>query len=122
MAVPIGVLIHAGGTSTPTPYFTPWSGRGGNSAVFVADVIALNLSSSGAGYKILITVQTKNSEDVDPGTDLGTFAEISTVPSSPPTKYLTGLKELFRYKIEVFGSAASDWVHMRMLGPSWLSN
>ena len=125
MAVPIGVLIHATHQTNPTPYLTPWSGRGGNAGVFVADVIALNLTAG--DQKVVITVQTKNSEDADDNSqpssqDLGSFENITSVPSTPPTKYLSGFKELYRYKIRVFGSVSSDWAHMRMLRPSWITN
>lgn len=123
--VPIGVLIHATGTSSPTPYFTPWSRRGGNAAVFVADVIALHLTAMTSSYRVVITVQTKNSEDADASgssQDVGVFDDIQTLPASPRTKYLSGFKELFRYKVEVYGDASDDWVHMRMLDPSWLRN
>jgi hypothetical protein len=119
---PIGVLIHAAGNPATTSYFTRWSGRGGNSAVFVADVIALNLSGGG---KVKITIQTKNSEDPDAtgsSQDLGAFDDITALPGAPRTRYLSGLKELYRFKITVDGSASADWVHMRMLAPSWLPN
>jgi len=122
--LPIGVLIHAGGPS-PAPYFTPWAGRGGNAAVFVADIIALNLTASGFTPKVVITVQTKNSEDVDSTTtsqDVGSFADITGSSPTPPTKYLSEFKELYRYKIVVKGDPGVDWVHMRMLTPSWLPN
>jgi hypothetical protein len=121
----IGQLLHANGTTNPdpTPYFTPWTGRGGNSAVFVVDVIALNLTAGGA--QVVITVQTKNSEDpdaTDASQDVGSFDAITTLPTTPLTKYLSGFEELVRYKITVKGSASDDWVHMRMLAPSWLRN
>jgi hypothetical protein len=119
-----GSSIHATGTVAPTPYFTAWTGRGGDSAIFVADVIALNLTTSPA--KLVITIQSKNSEDPDAaGTaqDLGAFDDITPpIPSTPRTRYLSGLKELYRFKIEVYGNPSSDWVHMRMLRPSWLRN
>lgn len=118
MAV-IGQMIAATDATTPAPYYTPWRGRGGNAAVFVADVIAMNTA------KVKIAVQTKNSEDADAsGTsqDLGYFDDITSLPSTPRTKYLAGFKELVRYKIEVFGSPDDNWVHMRMLAPSWLAN
>lgn len=123
MVVPIGVLLHATHATNPTPFYTAWDGRGGNAAVFVADIIALNLTSG--DQKVVITVQTKNSEDpdaTDASQDLGSFANIVTAGDPPVTKYLAGLKELFRYKIRVFGSVSADWVHMRMLRPSWVSN
>lgn len=120
MAV-IGKLLHATHATAPVPYFTSWQGRGGNSGVFVADIAALNIGSG----KVKITVQTKNTEDADDsgtGQDLGSFDDITSLPASPRTKYLSGFKELVRYKIEVFGSPDDNWVHMRMLSPSWLWN
>jgi hypothetical protein len=116
----IGQLLHATHATTPIPYYTPWAGRGGNAAVFAVDIIAANFG----GGAVVITIQSKNSEDTDSvsGIDLGSFSAINTVPTSPATKYQAGLKELYRYKIEVAGDPADNWVHMRMLAPSWLRN
>lgn len=121
--LPFGSHIGAGGISAPTPQFTPWQSRGGNAAVFVVNVLEFQLATP--PNKIVVTVQSKNTEDPDAsGTsqDVGAFDDITAMPSSPRTKYLSGFKELYRYKIEVFGDPSDDWVRLRMLSPSWLPN
>ena len=117
----IGQLLHATHATTPTPFYTPWTGRGGNAAVFAADVIAANYGSG----KVKITIQTKNSGQADASaTDLASFSDINTIPipATPPTKYASSMLELVRFKIEVFGDPSDNWVHMRMLAPSWVTN
>jgi hypothetical protein len=115
----IGQLLHA---TTTQPYYTPWSGRRGNSAVMVLDVIACSLTG-GTGAQI--SVQTKNSEDPDssPTPDtLGSFANITSVPATPPTLYVSGFKELYRLKVTFVSTGADDWLHFRQLQPSWVTN
>jgi len=113
----IGQFLHA---DTSTPYYTPWAGRGGNSAVMVLEVIAAALTGGGS---MSVTVQTKNSENDDSAPDsLGSFTSITASSATPFTFFAQGFKELYRLKVSFVSTGANDWVHFRDLDPSWLWN
>jgi hypothetical protein len=104
----IGItLMKLGGT----PYYSPQFPRGGNAAVFAAEVLNL---STGAGLDII--VQHKNSDETS-WTTAGTFASIGA--ADVETLEVTGLKEEIRFRYSVTGNDEYDAVHFNMLAPAW---
>lgn len=125
----IGQVLHAinGADGTETYYFSPWFGRGGNLMGLVADIIATE------GLKEFgVTVQTKNTEDADPGTGLTSEMVVNPVTAGTHNSVVgatlpgatAGALELVRYRfrLEVAGTTADGWIHFRMLNPTWLTN
>ena len=111
----IGQTIMVNGTAITT-VFSPWFLRQGNAATFGIEILA---ASNG---KVTVTVQTKNSEDPDPGSPAtgGTFLQ-SGVGRNTGRNH--DLDELVRYKLEVQGLASGDgFAHFRMLEPIWEHN
>ena len=113
----IGETICAVNAAATTVY-SPWFPRQGNAATFVLEVIAEANSA-----KVEVTVQTKNSEDADPGTSAaGTSFSQSGAGTKKNRNY--NFKELVRFKVEVsttvIGTVA--WAHFRMLNPAWETN
>jgi hypothetical protein len=106
----IGQTVMSGGT-----YFSPWFPRQGDSAVFSAQVIACSTAGT-----FTVQVQTKNNDDVDPGTVVGSFSGTpNTLGVFGGTQFL-GMKELLRFQYTQTGS--SNFVHFRVLPPAWESN
>lgn len=99
--------------------YTPWSPRRGDSATVAVEIIG----RSGGGLDP--TVETKNVEEVD-SSAVGATA-VSAFPASITSTGVTtaeyeAFKELVRLKLEVSGGNDYDWVHVRVLDPSWLTN
>lgn len=118
----IGETICAVSEQT-TVVYSPWFQRQGNAATFVLDVIDASTPTGGsADPTVTVTVQTKNSEDVDPGSPAtgGTFAQTGAGRQEHRN---SNFKELVRFKFEVSTSASGiAWSHFRMLNPAWETN
>lgn len=99
-------------------YLSPWFPRQGDAAVFSAEVIALGASAS-----LQVGIQTKNSEDVDSAplpSGTGTLGLTNSMTTTGVgTVAVTGMKELVRFYYLV---GATNWVHFRVLPPSWRNN
>jgi len=93
--------------------YSPWFDRGGPSATFVCDVIAIE----GSG-QLDVDVEHKNYADTA-ATSAGTFTTMTAVGVS--SKDIDGLKEQVRFKYTSGGTVNTEWVHFRMLNPSWRS-
>jgi hypothetical protein len=88
----------------------------------VIEIIAASLTASPQA-KLVVTVQTKNSEDKDgEAVDLSSFPDIIEASAIPMTQFQTEFKELYRYRFAFVQPGADDWVHYRLLSPSWVSN
>lgn len=98
-------------------YYTPWFPRGGNNGTFTLDVIDASPTAS-----ITVTVQTKNSEEVDPGVPIGSLSVPATIAAGQHSSLLAGALELVRFEILVTGDPVADWVHCRMLNVTWQTN
>lgn len=98
-------------------YFSPWFPRQADAANFSAQIVAI-----GGTGTLTVVVQTKNTTDVDPGTNIanGTFTGTAAgVISTSST--VTGLKELVRFKYNV-NNLAGAFAHFRVLPPAWQAN
>jgi hypothetical protein len=99
-------------------YLSPWFPRQGDSAVFSAEVIAIGSSAS-----LQVGIQTKNSEETDSpptGANSGTLGTTNSMTATGVgTVSVTGMKELVRFFYLV---GATNWVHFRVLPPSWRNN
>lgn len=112
----IGQTILASDAGATTVY-SPWFPRDGNSATFVLDVLVSWDSA------VDVTVQTKNSQEADPGT-----------PASGGTISITGtgraenrnydFKEWvrFKYEVNVVPGKTEGFAHCRMREPAWETN
>jgi hypothetical protein len=112
----IGQTLHAGTTA-----YSPWFGRGGDVGEFTCEII-----DTTANVNVAITIETKNSEDIDsaavPPSSGATFSAISA--GLKKTSAL-GFKELVRFKYTISfdtGGSIVDYVHLRMLYPQWQPN
>lgn len=101
-------------------YYSPWFPRQGNECTVVIEV----LRASGALTTFTCQVYTKDQEDADPGTTVGSSITIgsSTTASTITPAVRSGFKELVRYEITLQGSGADRWVHFRSNPPIWEPN
>ena len=121
-----GQLLNSGASGQALDYYTPWFEREGNWAKMVADIIQI----SSANCTVTITVQTKNSEDSDGSISATTWGSGSITSTglkdwaagADLSSSSDGFLELLRFKITVQGLDSQEWVHMRMLNPSWQTN
>lgn len=93
--------------------FSPWFSRSELAAVFSAEVIDV-----GGGGTLSIDVQHRNNDETA-ATSLGTIGPLGAAGVTSST--MTGIKEQVRFAYAVGGTSDSDWVHFRMLNPSWIS-
>ena len=123
-----GQLLNSNLVDNGFDYYSPWFARGGNLAEMVADIIQIS-----AGCSVEVTVETKNSEQSDKAAATNTSwnsGAITTVTRQSFSAGATmsdtvneGLLELVRFKVTVTTTSGNqEWVHMRMLNPSWQSN
>ena len=91
--------------------YSPSFPRGGLSAVFSVEVLALI-----SGAALDIAVQYRNAEDTT-WTTYGSAISASTV--GVHTLEVTGIKEEVRLRFSVQGSAATDTVYANVLAPQW---
>lgn len=126
----IGQTILTDSNGDPMTFYSPWFSRGGCGAEFVIDI--LNKSSAAS---LELGIQTKNSED-DNQTGTGgvvtiktqTFTASGTVLAGCDVKgallnsSTEGLKELVRFRYILSGSGSQEWMHFRMLSPSWIGD
>ena len=106
--------------------FSDWFPRGGDNAVFRAQLVAAELSSGPVG-DVDIRVFTKNSEDQGNGDEIsaaaitmgntagssvGDIAE-QLVISTHGSSASTGIMEMLRYKVEVTGG----WMRVNVFPP-----
>ena len=93
--------------------YSPWFQRGGDSAKFVLDLIAVAGVSS-----LAVTFYTKRADD----TGDGVVTTGSTISTSSIGRTLsgeiTGMYDLVRYKFNP-GTTTSEWFLFRMLPPIW---
>lgn len=113
MSEVIGQTLPCGPEGTTA--YSPWFPGEGDSATFVCDTI-------GIGTKVLldITVQHKNHGETDAqSTTAGSFSQINSIGQT--SLRVTGMKEMVRYKFDglLDDDAPPEWVHFRMLWPSW---
>lgn len=123
----LGQTVRAptGGTAT---YFSAWFPRQGTKGVFACNLVEY------AGLSTLqIYVQTKNTENDNTLAnikDVGSAFSVTLTAESVSTfergikidgsETTQGLLELVRYKYVLTASAsAKNWVHLRMLDPTW---
>jgi hypothetical protein len=98
--------------SSLLPVYTLPERRGGESAVFVIDV--LELMSAGS---LLITIEHKNSEDTTWG-GAGSFGAINA--AGVVAKHVSGMKEMYRWTLALgTGVAAGDSYRLQKT-VSWL--
>ena len=117
-ALPTGSGGSGHATSTA---FTPWMSRAGDAAVFLFEL----LDMGGAGPEITVRVMTKNSEDADPGTQIGS-SSIQTANGSFSIA-ATGTKELWRMEFTLLvdsaeGDCGVATARVRDLPPAWRHN
>lgn len=105
----IGVTIHNGLTA-----YSPWFPRQGDAATFAAECIGVS------GATNTITVQTKNMDEADSAATGSSTIALSSAGTS--TVRVASLKELVRFKYVVTGTNSYDWIHFRVLAPSWETN
>lgn len=99
---------------TGTVYRSDWFPRGGNSALFALEVVALSSATVSLG------IETKNLADKD---SLATpTAGPSIVAAGIGSFQVSSLLELVRFTCEVKLVSGSGWAEVRALPPSWLAN
>jgi len=136
----IGQTLLADTDGSAKTYWSPWFPRGGAGLEFTIDVLERS-----AGGRLQVFVETKNSEQdnfaggpspvMNTGAGqinakglwsfkAGTEVDGTVLPNAAPaTNSLQGLLELLRFKFVVDSSEAStDWIHIRTLNPSWVSD
>lgn len=104
---------------TEVTAYTPWLPRRGDAATFLVDVIGIQSSNC----QLTVTIQHKNLDEADSSaTTAGTFSVATS--TGIKTKRVSGLKELVRLKyFMTLGSPGNpEWIHLRMLVPSWETN
>lgn len=92
--------------------YSPWFDRGALEGIFAADVIRIG----GAGT-LTVAVEHRNRADTLP-TVLGTIGPLAV--TGVGDVQLSGVKEEVRFRYTVGGTAVTDWVHWRMLTPTWM--
>lgn len=121
------ILIATGSTYS---VFSPWSPRGGDYLN-----ATLNIAARAGSPTLKVYVWTKNSEDAGDGedagltdgavyingTDVGTFTAQwrSGAATGSAATANAALEELVRYKFEISGGSAGDWLAFRMMTPIW---
>jgi len=108
----IGEVIFEGYTT----FYSPWFPRGGDDAVFILETFDIS------GLTLTWTFWTKNAEDTDASATQVGSAETITAAGLKETSLLSGFKELVRYKFSTGATPSMDWVHFRVLNPSWQYN
>lgn len=97
--------------------FSPWMARGGDNAIFTADVAGLD----GVDSWLEVTAFTKNTEDPGDGTALVTGIKGDSIGRTN-VEYL-GLKELVRYQFQVNERSGDGSRSLfRMLTPVWFND
>jgi len=102
---------------TGESFYGQWFGSPSDGAVFTCDAIMVKSSF----LRFYVVVQTKNSGESDASaTTAVAFGAISSVGRVTATA--TGLKQLVRYRYAVNSDPLTgvEWVHFRMVGPTWL--
>jgi hypothetical protein len=111
-------------------YYTPWFPRGGSGATLAVELIAAS-----AGGSVIITPQSKNSEDDDQVGSLKSHVASGSVTTLGITSWFAGsrnngfgatgitdtqgFEELVRFKVVVNDTEGLGFVHIRMLNPAW---
>lgn len=116
----IGDTIGAPPSPASTVVYSPWFSRQGDAATFALQIIEID------GANVSLDVQTKNTDDADPGASAtvdGTAISNQTSTSTPHEVRYTGFEELVRFKYTVKGTGSSmGFAHIRMLNPAWEVN
>lgn len=104
------LLAHSEGESMSV--FTDWMPRGGDRAVFTAELITV------IGATMTVTVFHKNSEETGPGTSAGPVVSSTSTLGLHPAE-IGPLKEMVRYEITVTSSSGLGAILYRMHSPTW---
>jgi hypothetical protein len=94
--------------------FTDWIPRGGDRAVFTAELVTV------IDAELTVEVFHKNGEETGPGTSAGTVVSSTSTLGLHPAE-IGSLKEMVRYKITVAGTNASALgaILYRLHPPTW---
>ena len=96
--------------------YTPWFPREGNAATFVFDIIGISDDAS-----VTVSIMHKDYENDDSAEALVVaFAGVNK--RGVYTERGSGVKQLLRCEVAVSGAYNYDWIHFRMLRPSWERN
>jgi len=98
--------------------YSPWFPRGGDNAIFTADVIELD------GAAVTIYADTKSSQDDGAGTPVtsGTSIAANSVGRTSNEWDAAEFKDLVRYRFSISGDNPGNWILFRMLPPQWFDD
>jgi hypothetical protein len=103
---------------SPTVFYGFWMPAGGNKLIASIDVILVSAAS-----QFTLKIQTKNSEDADPGSGsniIGSQSINSTTPGVFKAEG-TNAKEWIRYLLTA-DDASDNYIHFQYLNPQWVPN
>jgi hypothetical protein len=110
------ILIAPGLGSTVV--YSPWMPRQGDNAVFIAEVVEINLAT------LQVRVFTKAHENAGSGSDADTGTSISISSAGVSSDEWDGLKDLVRFEFTLDNLLNDDqeWVLFRMHEPIWFDS
>ena len=95
--------------------FSPWFPRGGDRVIITAEAVEIGDAD------VEVRLYTKSAEDEGSGSDVTSGTNFTIGGSVGRTSGTWGaeLKDMVRYRFEVTGTQAGDWLLFRMLPPVW---